>query len=236
MTASLELNRRQDLINVLFGNFLWREKDRVVYELPISSSTQNPIVFAFMLNSLLKNNRTKFEDLKTLTHVVKGPEIYGYSVLAENNDAAEYILNPQVQSLIKKLTPTVEMIYISDQTGGIANYPIYMKCEFLLPNNNEDIIKQIELVLLLSDLVNTLKLSAHARAACDKERAAIEKERQKEIQAQREEERQKKKLDQKKKEEEKKQNLSKEKLRRVEEKQYKQDLKKKTMKFKTVKA
>mmetsp|Transcript_19508 Transcript_19508/g.19542 ORF Transcript_19508/g.19542 Transcript_19508/m.19542 type:complete len:132 (-) Transcript_19508:30-425(-) len=131
------------------------------------------------------------------------------------------------------------MIYITDQVIGKSQYSIHMRCEFIKPDTKkeaEDIPKQAQLVLLLTDLVHTLKLSAYAKAAADKERAAIEKEKMKEVQAQREEERLKKKMEQKKKEEEKLQGLSKEKLRKMEEKQYKQELKKKSMKFKTVKA
>lgn len=236
--ATLELAKRQDLFNLTFLSLLFKEQEKVLYEVPIKQETQNPVVLLLCKTSALKTMRGLYNDVKTLTRVFDVDLPAQYTLLAENAEAAGFLFNTSAIRLISVLGDSIEYIYISDQISASTTYGVLLNASFLYPGHNiknELVATQALLVIQLSDLVSKLNLSNKAKANCEKERAALNKEKIKEIKQQREEERLQKKYEEKKKLEEKIQNLSKEKKRKIEEKEYKKELKKKGMKFKMVK-
>lgn len=236
--ATLELAKRQDLFNVTFLSLLFKEQEKVLYEVPIKQESQNPVVLLLCKTSALKTMRAQYADVKTLTRIFDVELPPQYTLLAENSEAASFLFNSSVIKLISRLGDSIESIYISDQISASTSFGILLNASFLFPGHNiknELVSTQAYLVIQISDLVSKLNLSNKAKASCEKERTAMNKEKIKEIKQQREEERLQKKLDEKKKLEEKMQTLSKEKKRKLEEKEYKKELKKKGMKFKMVK-
>ena len=215
-----------------------KEQDKVAYEMPLRQETPNPVVLALCKTSQLKSMRSSHLDIRTLTKICN-VEVPGYTVLAENEETAQWVFNPNVVKMILALGNSVEYVYVTDQVALVEQYPITLTSSFVYPKDNQEIdsvVVQAQLVVAISDYVSKLALSSKVKAAGEKERANMNKEKLKEIKQQREEERLQKKQDLKKKEEEKTQGLSKEKKRRIEEKNYKKELKKKGMKFKMIKA
>lgn len=215
-----------------------KEKDKVTYEIPIKQESSNPIVFAICRTSQLKAVRNNNPDIKTLTKIYDMGLPSGYTVLAENNEAAECIINLKVLKMIGLLGNSLELIHITDQTSLLQTYPVTLSSTFIHPKDGKDIenaVIQAQLVISISDSVYKLKLSSKTKTSAEKERLNMNKEKIKELKQQREEERLQKKMELKKKEEEKIQNLSKDQKRKIEEKNYKKELKKKGLKFKMIK-
>ena len=159
--------------------------------------------------------------------------------MAENEETAEWVFNSNVIKMISALGSSIEYIYVTDQVALVEKYPITLTSSFVYPKESKDIenaVVQAQLAIAVSDYVSKLALSGRVRAAAEKERANMNKEKMKERKQQREEERMQKKQEIKKKEEEKIQGMSKEQKRKIEEKNYKKELKKKGMKFKMIKA
>ncbi|OMJ84815.1 hypothetical protein SteCoe_14003 [Stentor coeruleus] len=236
--GTLELLKRQDLFNTLFISPFSKEQDKVSYEIPIKQENPNPIAFMLCRTNQVKNIRANHNDIKTLTSAIDVGLPSGYTLLAESSEAAEFLFNTNVIRLIESLSNSIEMVYVTDQVNLIQSYPITLVSSFVYPKDGKDVdfvATQAQLVITLADLTSKLALSGKVKAAAEKERATMNKEKVKEINQQREEERLQKKYDQKKKEEEKMQGLSKEKKRKLEEKEYKKELKKKGLKFKMVK-
>lgn len=239
LLATLELFKRQELFNVLFWSLVTKEQDKVSYEIPIKQEVPNPVVLAICKTSQLKAIRSSHLDVKTLTKICHVGVQAGYVVLAENDETAEWVFNSNVVNMIKALGNTIEYIYVTDQATLIEQYPLTLTSSFVYPSEIKTIdtvVIQAQLVVSIADYVSKLALSNKVKAIAEKERANMNKEKMKEIKQQREEERLQKKQELKKKDEEKLQGLSKEQKRRIEERNYKKELKKKGLKFKMVKA
>ena len=236
--TTLELAKRQDLFNVAFLSLVFKEQEKVLYEVPIKQETSNPVVLLLCKTSALKTLRAQYNDVKTLTTVFDAGLPNQYTLLAENSEAASFIVSSSVVRIISALGNSIEYIYISDQVTQNANFGVMLSAAFLYPSNSEQmslVSIQAQLVIQVADLVSKLNLSAKTKSVCDKERNSMNKEKIKEVKQQREDERLQKKIDEKKKREEYIAGLSAEKKRKLEEKDQKKELKKKGLKFKMIK-
>jgi hypothetical protein len=236
--TTLELAKRQDLFNVVFLSLLFKEQEKVAYEVPIKQESTNPVVMLLCKTSAVKSLRNQYNDVKTLTTVFDVGLPEQYTLLAENSEAASFIVSSSVIRIISALGNSIEFIYISDQLTNNSNYGVLLNASFLYPSSAEQVSFvsiQAQLVIQISDLVSKLSLPSKIKSICEKERVSMNKEKIKEIKQKREEERQQKKYEDQKKKEEKLQNLSIEKKRKLEEKEYKKELKKKGLKFKMIK-
>ena len=236
--GTLELCKRQDLFTTVLLGPLTKENDKVAYEIPIKQESPNPVVLMLCRTSQIKTQRANHLDVKTLTKVCEVGLPPQYTLLAESQEAADFIINPSVLKLISTLSISIDYIYITDQVSLTEGYSLSLTSSFLFPKSKEElpsVTAQAQLAILIADLTSKLNLSSKAKITAEKERNTMNKEKEKEIKQQRDDERLQKKYEQKKKEEEKMQNLSKEKKRKLEEKEYKKELKKKGLKFKMIK-
>lgn len=209
----------------------------MLIEIPVRPVQPLPVVFAVTRSQLVKKIRGSVEDIKNFAKAWKADDLHpNLKVLGENDEVATGLLDAKAKGMLNALAPHLQLIHLTDLYSIKPSYPLTLQGEFIIPlQNREAVSMMMTLMLHITDLASNFRLSNTARATAEKERAVFHDRKNKEQKEAREEELAKKKADKKKAEEERKANFSKEKLRRLEEKEYKRSLKKSGGKMKIVK-
>jgi hypothetical protein len=209
----------------------------MLVEIPIKPAQPTPVVFAVTKKLLLKKIRTNVEDLKSFAKAWKSDDLHpSLSILGENDEVATGLLDAEAKALLNSLAPYVQLIHLTDIYAVKPAYSLTLQGEFLVPlQHRESVAVMMTLMLHIADLASNFRLSNTAKATAERERAVYHEKRLKEQKEAREEELAKKKAEKKRQEEERKANLSKDKLRRLEEKEYKKSLKRQGPRVKVVK-
>lgn len=94
--AILELNRRDDFVQMAFLNLVWPVKDKMTLELPLKN-INHPIVFAIVRRAQAKTIRSTYADLKAFTRQFTSDLLPpAFVILGENEEVGSYILDKNV--------------------------------------------------------------------------------------------------------------------------------------------
>jgi hypothetical protein len=210
----------------------------MLVEIPVKQAQFTPVVFAVTKKMLLKKIKTSVEDLKALAKAWKSDGLTTtLAVLGENDEVVRGLLDAKTKALLNALAPYVQLIHLTDIYAVSPTEQLTLQGEFLLPLHQRDAVAgMVTLMLHLADLASNFRLSNTARATAERERVVYHEKGLKDKKGGRGENLARKKADKKRLEEERKASLSKDKLRRLEEKEYKRSLKKAGPRTKVVKA
>lgn len=236
--ATLELVKRQDLLSTAVLGLVWPQHDKMIVEIPIKPMQRQPLVFGVTKAQLLKKIRKSVDDLKNFARVCKCDDVSSsLRVLSESDEVATEFLDSKAKSMLNALAPHLQLLYLTDLYTIKPPFSLSLQGEFFVPSHNRETVVAMMMTFMIyvADLASNFRLSNSARAVAEKERVVVSERKLKKQKEEGEDLLAKKKAEKRRQEEEWKATLSKEKLRKLEEKQHKQALKKSGPRMKVVK-
>uniref|UniRef100_F1L2T6 PAT complex subunit CCDC47 n=1 Tax=Ascaris suum TaxID=6253 RepID=F1L2T6_ASCSU len=121
MLIQLKLQKRQDLISVVMG--LARAKqDKAVIRIDVDPNEMDSFVLAFGKRKSFTKAVKEMTDLSKFTVERKGVERFGLpssmAVFAEISEAATAIIDPAVQTVVRRYESAIDYFHFSDQYSG----------------------------------------------------------------------------------------------------------------------
>ncbi|KAH9423963.1 Coiled-coil domain-containing protein 47 [Dermatophagoides pteronyssinus] len=256
MLIEIRLQKRQDLFSTIVSYFK-PINDKILIKAFLSADSMDNFVFCIAQRKIAPKLSKEMNDLATYCPERKNPEKYGitsdnYLLLNEIGEAACFILDSKIVSLLDKNDDIIEFIHISDQFSGVRNdetqsmatklpevkkmliISVNLPSTISSPNMDElDRLKPIlQMAFYLVDKLKRFRLSLKS----DRSRQKIEKLFLQSTHQQRQEAAQMKREEKRRAEKEKMlQEMDPEKQRKWEEKEYKREMKKKIPKMKQLK-
>ena len=130
MLVDILLKRRQDLLSMLSGMFLFPEKDKIMYESVIIPQNEIPVVFCICKKKnakTMKKNYNEIDSLQKLFHRFLNDNLI---IFTENT---EFILNifkqNELLSEYKKIEKYIDTIFFTDGRNSKDNYAIIVSFE-----------------------------------------------------------------------------------------------------------
>lgn len=195
-----DLKKRQCFFSTCTLELIWPRKDMVTIEIPIrvpeynlpegGVSTHVPLEMMICrkrhMKALLQSEQ--FAYLKNFVGPVQprsfknAPSEGGLVVLAENEEAANHVVDSTIGELLAKFGEThIQEIHITDQKI-YNNYPLWLKATLFIDTSSEEKLKEsarlVKLIFQMVDKAVTLRLTGTAKAKADKARKAVEKLKQ----------------------------------------------------------
>eukprot|EP01017_Pseudomicrothorax_dubius_P025169 TRINITY_DN2686_c0_g1_i2.p1 TRINITY_DN2686_c0_g1~~TRINITY_DN2686_c0_g1_i2.p1 ORF type:complete len:328 (+),score=92.93 TRINITY_DN2686_c0_g1_i2:128-1111(+) len=175
--VTLSLKRRQDLLCLLFFDFVWGKKDTVIIEAPVKLQSSLPIVLSVVRRKDMKKSFEKLRDLKDLCHPIPFPLLRDtYAVIGEHEETAQYLLDEQVIAVLNKYDRILEKMHFTDRKI-YSHDELVARYEFFLDRSRG---KATELSLIFTklffhviDKIPHYNLSAKERAKSEKDRRIL---------------------------------------------------------------
>jgi len=200
----VELKRRQCLFSMCTLELIWPRKDMVTIEIPIRvpdgsanpdgtvSKASIPLEFMIVSKRNMKATLQQNEQLSYLKNFVGPVQAEGLKnagsdgglvVLAESEDAANYMIDNSIGELLSKLGEQhIHEIHFTDQKA-YNNYPMWLKATFYVDTSSEERLREagklINMVLKMVDKSISLRLTGKAKEKAERVRKAIEKQKAK---------------------------------------------------------
>mmetsp|Transcript_17681 Transcript_17681/g.18328 ORF Transcript_17681/g.18328 Transcript_17681/m.18328 type:complete len:442 (+) Transcript_17681:39-1364(+) len=230
---SLDLVKRQDLVSLATSLFFPSEKDRLIYDLSISSS-DIPHVFCLCRKKDIKFMKKTYPDIDFMTNTYE-PDFLNYSktsrnlvLMTEDDEITDRLFDRHLRSLFEKVESNIDIIYFTDRQT-YSKEPFVLFCSFYVDSMNNS-LAITEFVHALADKLAYVEFNSKKKQQCEKIRKEYEDHQEKENQkkmANSEEEQERKAQEAKKKNDEaSKKVLTKEQMIKLEEKEKKEKLKK----------
>ncbi|GAV03927.1 hypothetical protein RvY_14291 [Ramazzottius varieornatus] len=258
MIVTLKLKKRQDLINS-FWRIIRPTNDQLVLRVYMEKEDMDTFVLCLGKKSATARLQKEMTELGAFCPERKGGERFGmspsFNVSAELAESFAAIFDQKVIAVLEQYESEVEYLFFSDQWTPKVDETqkekqlkrpepskVLQFC-FNLPKDNRSPVEVMEhmrpllqLSLYLIDKVNRYRVSREAKVKAEKNRQAIQEEFLKSTHAQRQEAAQQRRED-KRREEKKKiqEEEDPEKQRKLEEKDYRRELKKRGPKVKAIK-
>ncbi|KAF7489484.1 Coiled-coil domain-containing protein 47 [Sarcoptes scabiei] len=258
LLIEIKLIKRHDLFSTIV-NIVRPTSDNIIIKAFLSNDAMDNFVFCVAQRKIAAKLAKDSIDLATYCPERKSPEKYGvtsdnYLLLNEIGEAASFILDSKIVSLLDKNDSLIEFIHISDQYYGIKNddvqtiklpevkkvliISINLPSQLSSQNLDElDSLKPLhQMTYYLVDRLKRFRLSREKKLKSDRNRQKVEKMFLQSTHQQRQEAAQIKREERRRAEKEKMlQEIDPEKQRKWEEKEYKKELKKKIPKMKQLK-
>ena len=238
MLVDILLKRRQDLLSMLSGMFLFPEKDKIMYESVIIPQNEIPVVFCICKKKNAKTMKKNYNEIDSFT------EAFSPSFLSDNlimfTENTEFILNifkqNELLSEYKKIEKYIDTIFFTDRRNSKDNYAIVVsfECSNVI---NDDIYKSFTLfthILIDVICVSSIK-GVNYKKEAELRRKEFDAKRSKELAEKNQEEIRNKKEEEKN--ELRNKPMTREQAQKLEEKEKKEALKNRKKKmYKYVKA
>ncbi|KAH7646709.1 coiled-coil domain-containing protein 47-like [Dermatophagoides farinae] len=260
MLIEIRLQKRQDLFSTII-NYFKPTSDKILIKSFLSADSMDNFVFCIAQRKIASKLSKETNDLATYCPERKNPEKYGitsdnYLLLNEIGEAASFILDSKIVSLLDKNDDLIEFIHISDQFSGARNdetqqsttklpevkkmliISLNLPSQISSPNMDElDRLKPLlQMAFYMIDKLRRFRLSREKKLKSDRNRQKVEKLFLQSTHQQRQEAAQMKREEKRRAEKEKMlQEMDPEKQRKWEEKEYKREMKKKIPKMKQLK-
>jgi hypothetical protein len=235
----ISLSRRHCLFSSLSFDLLNNVQDSLYVNIPIDLKGRNlPLEFficrkkdlksklatleyigRFVRNSQPKHLKLSEEETKSKTSLI---------VMAEHDEVSNQLIDEEMGMVLKKFQKYVMSIHVTDQKV-YNNFPLFLKAELALPENeddkegNEAAYTLIGMLLRLTDNISSLRYSTNTAKICEKARKTVQKEEAKAAREQLEEKKLEAKREQERLERERIKKMTPEQQAKYEEKQRKKE-------------
>ncbi|EGC37038.1 hypothetical protein DICPUDRAFT_54285 [Dictyostelium purpureum] len=234
LQATLDLKKRHDLFSVIMDLVGYGNPDRMTIEIAINKENMDPLVFALVKSKAIKKFKSDNNDVDLFCSKYTGSGISGlassFGVLCDTEVLPSLLLKSEALQVINQNENLVECMHFSDHSLINPKYPKALRFVFKFPKQSEmdKLALLTKMAIHYIDVVANLELPKNYKAKADKLRDKAKEEIEKQAKLERQEELQKKKYEKKLKEKEAISKLTPEQQRKRDEKEYKQQLKKRT--------
>ena len=117
LLVDINLKRRQDLISILSEIFLFNERDKIMYEVSLTPTEDIPCIFAICKKKDIKANKKNYRELEEFTEV-SNPYFMdkNYVMLTEDEDTTNKIFNnKELMNQYKNLEKFIDLIFFTDR-------------------------------------------------------------------------------------------------------------------------
>ena len=238
MLVDIVLKRRQDLLSMLSGMFLFPEKDKIMYEAVIVPQYEIPVVFCICKKKNAKTMKKNYSEIDNFTEAISPSFLNENLVMFTEN--TEFIINifkqPELLAEYKKIEKYIDTIFFTDRRNSKDNYAIVLSYEGT--NIKDDEIYK-NFTIFAHMLIDTISVSVikggNYKKEAEQRRRDFDAQRSKELAERNQEEIRNKKEEEKN--EQRNKPMTREQAQKLEEKERKEALKNKRKKmFKFVKA
>lgn len=190
--ANLRLQRRHDLVGLLYSRFWSPARDLVDIQVAMNDDALDSIVFALTKNRDAREVAKDFADLALYTKSVKIPQdgpksdatLDGdvWTALAESKEITTLVLDSATRATLNKFKDSVRLVHVTDQYSGHKEYKKVLHIVFYLPpvERMEELRTLMKMTFHLIDHVAKLQLPVAVKQTIEKARAKVVSEEKKE--------------------------------------------------------
>lgn len=233
----INLKRRQDLISILSQLFLFNERDRIMYEVSLTPSEDIPCVFAICRKKDIKNTKKTYREIEEFAEI---KNLYfmdkNYALLTEDEDITYKIFTQKdLLKQYKKVEKFLDLIFFTDRRTAKDKHGLVVSFELRTSYTEADFYDMNIFAHLLIDILGSTSLKASYKKEANARRKEYEAKISRELAEKNKEE--VKNAKEEKKNQEANKPMTREQMRKKEEKERKDALKHQRKKmFKMVKA
>jgi len=241
LTSTIDLQKRHDLVFYAIDLFMGG-KDTLTMDIEMNDTDMEPFVFAVVPKREEKQLRKDVKDLNMFTQNFTS-EIQGFPkklvILSELEEIVPAIITKEVLTTLEKYEQYFIKMHFTDQNPySTKSKKKLLRFVYALPPENdlEQLSTLMKMTIYFIDQIPKLYFSVQSKKTIEKNRILAQERLLKETHAARQEAAQQRKIEKKQKEDGQKGQvlLTKDEIKRLEEKERKKELKKKQSKFKVV--
>jgi len=233
MQVTITLRKRHDLLSLIL-EFFWKSSDEIKIDVALNEEGLDSFVFGLVKSRDAKKFIKANPDLTELSKLVSNDRLSSpsntltnFTVYSEFEDVISEILTKEVVNSISSVESSLSEIHISDQNSLSPTYKNSLQVSGRLNEKDQVSENLVKLILYLIDELPQIRLSKPEKQKSEKVRKSKAESKMKETIKERQDALQQKKIEKKQKLIAEMDKLTPEQQRKLEEKLYKQDLKKK---------
>ncbi len=179
---SMITKKRQDVIGGSLFGYIWPDKDKVIFDIPIDVDIPLEIMICRKAN--VKTTQQEMPNINQLIAPIPTKSLANtqLTALADSPDSVDIVFPRKFTNAFEKYEKFLEFLHVTDQRV-YTNYPLVLKCEILMGDSPAEYSESVKLLEIIIDLVDhiakPLKLPSRVLEKAKKLREAEEKKKEK---------------------------------------------------------
>ena len=176
MIVDINLKRRQDLISIFSQILLFGEKDRIMYEVSLTPSEEVPCVFAICKKKEIKSTKKSYREIDEFAAGVN-PNFMdkNYILLTEDEETTNRIFsNRQFISQYYKIEKFLELIFFTDRRKAKDKHGLVVSFELKNKYTEADFYDMTIFTHMLIDILGATSVKANYRKEANARRKEYE--------------------------------------------------------------